>query len=302
MTGNRLRVKLALTALAMAAATGAIALSPAADEPAARGRGDAESKTVFFDDFSGEKLDPSKWNVRISGEIFNNEQQAYVDAPDTIHIAHGEEAGGAANGALVIEPRYRPGFVTPEGRKLDFISGRIDTRDKMEFTYGTAAARMKLPAGMGLWPAFWALGTGAWPATGEIDIMENVGAPDWASVALHGPHYSGDTPLVERVYFSPERDATTWHVYSVVWQPRELVFKVDKDVIYRVTRPQVEHFGRWAFDNPKFLILNLALGGAYPAKVNHVRSPYAGLPKATVEQIKANKAKVLVDWVRVTRN
>src|SRR6476469_1408802 len=92
----------------------------------------APDRTVFFDDFSGSEVDRPKWNV------------------------------------LGIRPRFRKGFTTPEGHAFDFVSGRIDTRGKVTFTYGTAAARMKLAAGAGFWPAFWALGDGDWPATGEI--------------------------------------------------------------------------------------------------------------------------------------
>jgi beta-glucanase (GH16 family) len=254
---------------------------------------------VFFDDFSGAALDRSKWNVEVTGWTKNDEQQAYFDSPETLRIVHGSEADGATNGALVIEARFRPGFVGTEGNKFDFVSGHIDTRGKVEFAYGTAAARIKLSDGPGLWPAFWALGTGDWPATGEIDIMEYVGEPDWTSVALHGPGYSGDTPLFNRLYFPPSRDATTWHVYSVDWTPNTLVFRVDDQIAYRASRPMIENYGKWAYDNPKYLILNLALGGAYPLKTNGVRSPYPGIPAATVDLIKAGRGRMLVDWVRV---
>jgi beta-glucanase (GH16 family) len=257
---------------------------------------------VFFDDFAGPALDRSKWNVEVWETTVNDEQQAYVDTPETIYIARDGEAEGASNGALVIRPRHRPGFVTPGGRRFDFLSGRLNTRGKVEFVHGSVAARMKLAAGSGLWPAFWALGTGEWPATGEIDIMENVGEPDWTSVALHGPGYSGDTPLFNRAYFPPDRDATAWHVYSVDWRPDGLDFRVDDVVVYRATRAMIEHYGRWSYDNPKYLILNLALGGAFPLKVNGVRTPYVGLPAETVELIKNDRVRILVDWVRVTKN
>ena len=85
--------------------------------------------------------------------------------------------------------------MTAEGRKFDFTSGRLEGRGKFEFTYGVVSARVKLTAGAGLWPAFWTLGTGPWPATGEMDIMENVGDPSWTNIALHGPGYSGNTPF-----------------------------------------------------------------------------------------------------------
>ena len=295
-------IKAALAAVAVAG-TAIVATCPlTADDASANRRRAAEGTVVFFDDFSSTTLDRSKWNVRITGRTVNNEQQAYVDSTDTIAIAHGDEAAGAENGALLIQPRYRPAFKTPEGRKFDFISGRIDTKGKMEFTYGTAAARIKLPAGAGLWPAFWALGNGRWPDTGEIDIMENVGEPDWTSVALHGRGYFGETPLVNKFYFPAHQDASAWHVYSVDWTPDGLVFRVDGAICYRATRTMVEHYGPWAFGSPKYLILNLALGGAYPVKTNGVKSPYPGLPEATVERIKANQVKVLVDWVRVVKN
>jgi beta-glucanase (GH16 family) len=260
----------------------------------------ASQATVFFEDFAGPELDRSRWNVEVTGRTVNNEQQAYVDSTETIALVTGPQASGAAN-ALRLRPLHRPGFKTSDGRSFDFLSGRINTRDKFEFTYGTAAARMKLASGAGLWPAFWALGTGPWPATGEIDVMENVGERDWTSVALHGPGYSGDTPLVKRQPFAAPDNITNWHVYSVDWAPDELVFKVDDVEIYRVTRAMVEKYGRWAFDNPKFLILNLALGGGFPNAVNRVKSPYFGLPESTVELIKRGDAVTLVDWVRVTQ-
>lgn len=256
--------------------------------------------TSFFDDFSGPGIDRSTWNVVVTGRTVNNEQQAYVDSAETLSIVSGAEAEGASNGALAVRARYRPGFKTPEGRAFDFTSGRMDTRGKMTFTYGTAAARIKLTAGQGLWPAFWALGDGPWPATGEMDIMENVGERDWTNVALHGPGYSGNTPLVSRRPFIPPDDITAWHIYSVDWTPDDLTFKVDGQAFYDVPKARVETYGRWAYDNPKFLIVNLALGGQYPQAVNKVNTPYAGLPQSTVDLVKADKALMLVDWIRVT--
>lgn len=121
------------------------------------------------------------------------------------------------------------------------------------------------------------------------------------SAALHGPGYSGDTPLVRRAPFPAGQDATNWHVYAVDWSPDALVFRVDDRETYRVARPAVERYGRWAFDNPKYLILNLALGGGYPRAVNGAGAPYPGLPPATAQRLRADGAAVLVDWVRVTR-
>ncbi|MCJ8211047.1 glycoside hydrolase family 16 protein [Mucilaginibacter sp. RS28] len=260
-----------------------------------------KSRVIFFEDFSASKLDRSRWNVIVTDKgVVNNEQQAYVDSSATLYIAHGAEAAGAKDGALVINPVYHEGYVNASNKRFDFLSGRIDSRGKVSFTYGTVSARMKLPAGTGLWPAFWMLGEGKWPDCGEIDIMENIGEPDWISAALHGPAYFGETPLVNKLFFK-NTDITQWHVYTVEWSKNALLFKVDNQLYYRVTRPMVENYGPWAFDNPKFLILNLALGGAYPAKINGVKAPYNGLPETTVKLIKQGKAKVLVDWVKVTQ-
>jgi beta-glucanase (GH16 family) len=231
----------------------------------------------------------------------NNEQQAYVDSSSVLYIVHGQDAEGATNGALVIKPTYHPGYTSKEQKNYDFISGRINTRNKMEFTYGTASARMKMSSGAGLWPAFWALGNGSWPDCGEIDMMETVGDSSWISNALHGPNYFGNTPLAYRYLFPKGVDVDQWHIYSVDWTPDLLVFKTDGVTTYAVTRAMVEHYGRWAFDNAKFIILNFALGGGYPGGVNKVKAPYYGISQATVDKIKAGKAKTLVDWVLVTK-
>lgn len=278
----------------------AIALAGVALTPLLAGRPSGQT-TIFFDGFDGPVLNRDAWNVIVTGRVVNNEQQAYIDSPDTIAFVRGADAEGAEGGALALRARSRPGFVSPEGRAFDFVSGRLDTRGKVTFTYGTASARIRLMAGAGLWPAFWALGADRWPDTGEIDIMENVGDASWVNAALHGPGYSGDTPLVKRRPFPAGQDSTGWHVYSVTWTPGAIRFAVDDDVYYEVTRAMVETHGRWAFDNPKHLIVNLALGGAYPRGVNKVEQPYSGLPQDTVELIKGDTVRMLVDWVRVTR-
>ncbi len=237
----------------------------------------------------------------MTGHTVNDEQQAYVDSSATLYLVKGTKAEGAVNGALVIKAVYKPGFTSKENKKYDFISGRINTQSKMEFTYGTASARMKMTGGAGLWPAFWALGNGKWPDCGEIDMMETVGDSSWISNALHGPNYFGNTPLVYRAFFPPGTDVSQWHVYSVDWTDQSIVFKLDGKVTYTVTRAMVEHYGRWAFDNAKFIILNFALGGGYPGGVNKVKAPYYGIPQTTVDRIKGGDAKVLVDWVLVTK-
>ncbi|MDB5022484.1 MAG: glycoside hydrolase family 16 protein [Mucilaginibacter sp.] len=270
--------------------------------PLCMGQQKTKTDTVFFEDFNGKTLNRSKWNIEVTGNTVNDEQQAYVDSSSVLYIVRGKNAEGAKNGALVIKAIFRPGYTSKEQKKYDFISGRINTRHKMEFTYGTASARMKMASGAGMWPAFWALGNGKWPGCGEIDMMETVGDSSWISNALHGPNYFGDTPLAYRYFFPAQTDVSQWHIYSVDWTPDKIVFKTDGKITYTVTRAMVEHYGRWAFDNAKFIILNFALGGGYPSGVNKIKSPYNGISQATVDKIKTGRAKVLVDWVLITRN
>ena len=257
---------------------------------------DAQSnkKVLFFDDFTSANLDRSKWNVIITGDHFNDELQAYIDSASTLFVE---------NGCLVFRPQYSPGFITKDGKRFDFTSARITTQNKFDFAYGTAEAKIKLTKGSGLWPAWWMLGNQIWPATGEIDIMENIGESDWANVAVHGPGYSGETPFVNRQYFNASNDVTNWHVYAVEWSPTEMIFKYDGIVMYKVTKTMINHYGKWVFDEPKHLLLNFAVGGIYPAKINGIKGKGVryGLPEPTAELIKSSKVKMWVDWVKVSR-
>jgi hypothetical protein len=259
----------------------------------------ADGKLLFADEFNSGALDRDKWIVIGPDFWVNNEQQTYIDSPDTVRFLPEGEVEGADGGVLLLQPNYRKDVPTPDGRKSDFVSGRIETRGKFDFTYGRAAARIKMPDAVGVWPAFWLLGNGGWPNTGEIDIMEYVGEADWTGVALHGEGYSGETPLVNKYFFPPETDVTQWHEYSAEWTPDEILFKVDGRLTYRATRKMAEHYGKWSFDNPKHVILNFALGGAYPFKTNGIEEPYNGLPASTVERIKQGNIAMYVDWVRV---
>jgi beta-glucanase (GH16 family) len=263
------------------------AIAPRGAVPAPR-----TAKVIFYDDFNTGRLDRSKWNVETTGNHFNDELEAYVDSTKTLY----EE-----NGCLVIQPAYSPGFVTKDGQKFDFLSARINTRDKFDFQYGRAEARIRLDSGDGLWPAWWMLGYGDWPACGETDIMEFVGEHDWASAAVHGPHYSGETPFVNRYYFPSGDDVREWHTYAVDWTPDSLLFSYDGRTMFRLTRTMATHYGPWAFDQKEFLILNFAVGGGYPAKVNGLTKPYYGLSQTTLDMIKQQKVKMCVDWVKVTQ-
>ena len=258
-------------------------------------------RVVFEDQFDAGALDRGKWNVEGPDFWVNREAQAYIDSPETIRFLPAGTVEGAKGGVLELRALHRPGFETPGGRTADFVSGRIDTRDKFDFTHGRAEARIRMPDAEGVWPAFWLLGNGAWPETGEIDIMEYVGERDWVGAAVHGPGYSGDTPHLNKLFFPPETDATDWHVYAVDWTADQMLFTVDGKLVQRVTRPMVELYGEWRFDTPKFMILNLAVGGEFPRKINGVQKPYYGLPAATAKRLEESGLAIQIDWVRVTQ-
>ncbi|MFE7626979.1 MULTISPECIES: discoidin domain-containing protein [unclassified Streptomyces] len=256
--------------------------------------------TTFFDDFDGSGLDRSKWRVVRTGTEMgpvNGESQAYVDSPDNIRTE---------NGSLVLESKYCKGCTPTPNGTFDFTSGRIDTNTKFDFTYGKVSARMKLPVGDGFWPAFWLLGSNvddpdvSWPGSGETDIMENIGYGDWTSSGLHGPGYSADGNIGAQQTYPDGGSADEWHTYGVEWTPEGMTFTVDDRVVQTTSRQKMESTrGQWVFDHDQYVILNLALGGAYPAGWNQVTEPYWGLPQSSVDRIAQGGIKAEIDWVRV---
>ncbi|AQU66373.1 discoidin domain-containing protein [Streptomyces niveus] len=258
-------------------------------------------RQTFFDDFTGSGLDRNKWRVVRTGQEMgsvNGESQAYVDSPDNIKTQ---------NGALVLESKYCKGCTTvPGGGTYDFTSGRVDTNTKFDFTYGRVSARVKLPVGDGFWPAFWLLGSDvddpsvSWPGSGETDIMENVGYANWTSTALHGPGYSAAGNVGKSQTFPNGGRVDQWHTYAVEWTPEGMVFTVDGQVVQTTSRQKLESTrGQWVFDHNQYVILNLALGGAYPAGHNQVTTPYWGLPQSSVDRVAQGGVKAEIDWVRV---
>ncbi|WNI22268.1 discoidin domain-containing protein [Streptomyces sp. ITFR-16] len=256
--------------------------------------------TTFFDDFTGSGLDRSKWRVVRTGTEMgpvNGESQAYVDSPDNIRTE---------NGSLVLESKYCKGCTPTPNGTFDFTSGRVDTNTKFDFTYGKVSARMKLPVGDGFWPAFWLLGSNvddpdvSWPGSGETDIMENIGYGDWTSSALHGPGYSADGNIGKQQTYPGGGRADEWHTYGVEWTPEGMTFTVDDRVVQTTSRQKLESTrGQWVFDHNQYVILNLALGGAYPAGWNQVTQPYWGLPQSSVDRVAQGGIKAEIDWVRV---
>ncbi|MGW2473769.1 discoidin domain-containing protein [Streptomyces sp. NPDC001665] len=256
--------------------------------------------TTFFDDFTGSGLDRNKWRVVRTGTEMNpvnGESQAYVDSADNIRTE---------NGSLVLQSKYCKGCTQTPAGTFDFTSGRIDTNTKFDFTYGKVSARMKLPVGDGFWPAFWMLGSDvdnpdvSWPGSGETDIMENIGYGDWTSSALHGPGYSADGNIGKQQTYANGGRADQWHTYGVEWAPEGMTFTVDDRVVQTTSRSKLESTrGKWVFDHNQYVILNLALGGAYPAGWNKVTSPYWGLPQSSVDRVAQGGVKAEIDWVRV---
>jgi beta-glucanase (GH16 family) len=170
-------------------------------------------------------------------------------------------------GHLVIQALYESYM----GSKQPYTSGRLNTSQRFEQTYGRFEARIKVPAGQGLWPAFWMLGANirqvAWPACGEIDIMEMIGhQPGTLYGTLHGPGYSGKHGLNHSTQLpAGETFHDAYHVFAVEWTTARIDWLLDGKVYSTITPGTLPAGGKWVFDGPPFyLLLNLAVGGLWP--------------------------------------
>ena len=186
----------------------------------------------------------------------NNELQYYTDRPENIIVE---------NGMLKITA-IKESF---EG--ASYTSSRITTKGKYEKKYGRFEARMQLPWGQGMWPAFWLLGSNidevSWPNCGEIDIMENRGSePTIISSAVHGPNYSGGNPIFKSYNLGDSRFDTEFHIFGIEWGPDYINFYLD-DILYNQITPS-DVPGDWVFDQPFFIIMNLAVGGNFGGPPN----------------------------------
>jgi len=179
-------------------------------------------------------------------------------------------------------------YTDPDGVQRSYTSGRIHTQGKFAQRYGRFEARIKIPTGQGMWPAFWMMGANSerWPDRGEIDIMENIGKePGTVHGTIHGPGYSGAKGIGGPFSLAAgKKVADDFHIYAVEWAPDEIGWYVD-DTPYKTATPANLPAGtKWVFDGPFYLLLNLAVGGDWP-----------GSPDAAT----AFPQSMLVDYVRV---
>jgi beta-glucanase (GH16 family) len=237
---------------------------------------------VWSDEFSssdGSGPDGSKWVFDSGGGGWgNNELQSYTDRRENSVIR---------NGVLAIRALKEP-FTGADGVRRDFTSARLKTLGRFSQRYGRFEARLRIPRGQGIWPAFWMLGDDiervGWPACGEIDVMESIGRePMVVHGTLHGPGYSGSRGIGAS-FKGSHPFAEDFHVFAVEWEPEAIRWAVDGVQYQSKTPADLPGGARWVFDRPFFLLLNVAVGGNWP-----------GSPDDTT----VVPQEMLVDWVRV---
>ena len=216
---------------------------------------------VFADEFDGASLNSQVWTPELgTGESRgivgwgNNELQYYTARTENLSVD---------DGTLKITATAE----SYEGSA--YTSARIVTQDLVSTQYGRIEARMKLPAGQGLWPAFWLLGSNfsevSWPECGEIDVMEFRGQdPAVVHGTVHGPGYSGGASIGGSYILEDGGTfSDSFHVFGVDWDSEVISFWVDGVHYFKIRRSQLTPDQPWVFDQPFFLLLNLAVGGNY---------------------------------------
>ncbi|WP_445735986.1 glycoside hydrolase family 16 protein [Mariniflexile sp.] len=220
------------------------------------------SVLVMADEFNTDGApNPAIWGYDIgtgNNGWGNNELQYYTNRTENVKVE---------NGVLIISAR-KESF-----NGSSYTSARLLTKGKLEQTYGRFEARMRLPYGQGIWPAFWLLGddlngTEVWPQIGEIDIMEYVGnKPTSVFGTVHGPGYSGGESISKSYELMNDRFDTGFHVFGIEWGPDYINYYVDNVLYNQVTPKDVP--GEWVFNRgPFYIILNLAVGGSLPGSPN----------------------------------
>ena len=267
-----MRLALPFVLLAAAACGGSSAPAPA---PSPSPSLSPASWSDEFDGPANTAPDASKWTFDLGGGGWGNQElQIYTNLTDNVRLD--------GQGNLVIRILSMPTGIT---------SARLKTQGRFTSHFGRIEARIKLPAGQGIWPAFWMLGADiasvGWPACGEIDVMEHRGRePSTNYGVVHGSGYSAGNSVSAR-YTLPggQTFAQGFHVFAIQWASRTITFSVDGTTYATVTPASLPPGATWVFDKPFFLILNVAVGGTFP-----------GNPDATTTY----PQEMIVDYVRVT--
>jgi len=243
-----------------------------------------EWKLVWSDEFNGPNgsaVDSSKWVSESGGGGWGNNELEYYTTR--------RENAFQQDGNLVIKVLQEK-YTGPDDATRNYTSARLKTLGKFSQTYGRFEARIKIPRGQGIWPAFWMLGNDidkpGWPTCGEIDIMENIGKePALVHGTIHGPGYSGEHGIgAPYALPSGQPFADDFHVYAVEWEPNTIRFYVDDHLYTTRTPADLPKGAKWVYDHPFFLLLNVAVGGGWP-----------GNPDST----SVFPQTMLVDYVRV---
>jgi len=239
-------------------------------------------RLVWSDEFSGadgSAPDASKWSIQNGGDGWgNNELEYYTARSQNVQVKGGN---------LVITA-IQENYTGPDGVSRDYTSARLQTKGLFSEQYGRFEASIKIPKGQGMWPAFWMLGsdidTNPWPASGEIDIMENIGKePAIVHGSLHGTGYAPGN--VTASYTLPSGAlGDGFHLYAVEWDPQQIRFYVDSTQYATFTPSNLPSGSPWEFNKPFFILLNVAVGGGWP-----------GPPDQTTQF----PQQMLVDYVRV---
>jgi len=279
-------MKLPVFALFALAACGETSPAPPAQTPTPS----PSSSPVWSDEFdgpAGASFDRAKWTADTGGTGFGNKERQF-------YTTRAENVALDGQGHLVITARAEPASSTYGcwyGR-CQYTSGRLLTKGLLAQTFGRIEARLRIPRGQGLWPAFWMLGanidSAGWPGSGEIDIMENIGRePTMVHGTLHGPGYSAAKGISRADTLSSGAYADDFHVFAVAWQANEIRWYVDGRLYSRVTPADLPAGAPWVFDHPFFVLLNVAVGGEWPGDPDG---------SATFPQT------MVVDYVRVYRD
>src|SRR5689334_13672050 len=217
-----------------------------------------------FDGAAGSSFDQAKWVAEVGGGGWGNqEREYYTTRPENIALD--------GSGHLVITARAEPATTSLSCwyGSCRYTSARIKTKGRFAQTYGRFEARIRIPRGQGLWPAFWMLGDNidavGWPKSGEIDIMENIGRePNMVHGTMHGPGYSGASGIGGPYTLASGAFADDFHTYAVEWMPGLITWFVDDTKYFQVTPTSIPSTAKWVFDHPFFLLLNVAVGGGWP--------------------------------------